>query len=95
MPIRVAGLLSENNIPARIDLQRGFDHGLFIPLKLMYPQADIPCLQLSLLRGLSAEAHIALGKALRGLKGMNILVIGSGFSFHNMRAFSWQSNWRA
>ncbi len=87
---RVAGLLSENNIPARIDLQRGFDHGLFIPLKLMYPQADIPCLQLSLLRGLNAEAHIALGKALRGLDGRNLLVIGSGFSFHNMRAFSWQ-----
>ena len=87
---RVAGLLSENNIPARIDLQRGFDHGLFIPLKLMYPQADIPCLQLSLLRGLNAEAHIALGKALRGLDGRNLLVIGSGFSFHNMRAFSWE-----
>ena len=88
---RIAGLLSENHIPARIDLQRGFDHGLFIPLKLMYPEADIPCLQLSLLRGLNAEAHIALGKALRGLAGMNILVVGSGFSFHNMRAFSWQS----
>jgi 4,5-DOPA dioxygenase extradiol len=87
---QVAELLSENNIPARIDLQRGFDHGLFIPLKLMYPQADIPCVQLSLLRGLNAGAHIALGKALRGLKGTNILVIGSGFSFHNMRAFSWQ-----
>lgn len=88
---RIAGLLGENNIPRRIDAQRGYDHGLFIPLKLMYPQADIPCLQLSLIRGLNAEMHIALGKALRGLKGMNILVVGSGFSFHNMRAFSWQS----
>jgi aromatic ring-opening dioxygenase catalytic subunit (LigB family) len=88
---RIAGLLSEKHIQARIDFQRGFDHGLFIPLKLMYPQADIPSLQLSLLRGLNAEAHIALGKALRGLNGMKLLVIGSGFSFHNMRAFSWQS----
>ena len=88
---RLAGMLSENNIPARIDLQRGFDHGLFIPLKLMYPQADIPCLQLSLLRGLNAGAHIALGKALRGLAGMKVLVVGSGFSYHNLRAFSWQS----
>jgi aromatic ring-opening dioxygenase catalytic subunit (LigB family) len=87
---RIAGLLEQNNIPARIDPQRGFDHGLFIPLKLMYPQADIPCLQLSLLHGLDPEAHIALGKALRGIKNENILVIGSGFSFHNMRAFSWQ-----
>ena len=88
---QVAALLMANHIPARIDEQRGFDHGLFIPLKLMYPQADTPCLQLSLLRGLDAQAHIALGKALRGLKGMNILVVGSGFSFHNLRAFSWQS----
>jgi aromatic ring-opening dioxygenase catalytic subunit (LigB family) len=87
---RVMGLLQGNNIPARIDPQRGFDHGLFIPLKLMYPDADIPSLQLSLLRGLDPAAHLALGRALRGLIQENILVVGSGFSFHNMRAFSWQ-----
>jgi aromatic ring-opening dioxygenase catalytic subunit (LigB family) len=87
---KISGLLEKNNIPTYIDPQRGFDHGLFIPLKLMYPEADIPCLQLSLLRGLNPKAHIALGKALRGLQNENILVIGSGFSFHNMRAFSWQ-----
>ena len=86
---KIAGLLSQNSIPARIDFQRGFDHGLFIPLKLMYPRADIPALQLSLLRGLSPGAHIALGQALRELMSENILVIGSGFSFHNMRAFAW------
>jgi len=84
---RIAGLLGKNNIPAHIDPQRGFDHGLFIPLKMMYPQADIPSLQLSLLRGLNPAVHIALGKALRELMRENILVIGSGFSFHNMRAF--------
>ncbi len=87
---KIAGILEANGIPARIDPQRGFDHGLFIPLKLMYPQADIPCIQLSLLRGLNPAAHLGLGKALRALKTENILVIGSGFSFHNMRAFSWQ-----
>ena len=87
---RIAGLLEKNGVPARIDDQRGFDHGLFIPLKLMYPQADIPCLQLSLLRGLNSAAHIALGKALRDLMKENLLVIGSGFSFHNMRAFAWE-----
>ncbi len=87
---RIVGLLNENNISARIDPQRGFDHGLFIPLKLMYPNADIPALQLSLLRGLSPTAHLALGKALRSLMSENILVVGSGFSFHNLRAFSWQ-----
>jgi 4,5-DOPA dioxygenase extradiol len=89
---KIAGLLKQNQLSARIDPQRGFDHGLFIPLKLMYPQADIPSLQLSLLRGLDPAAHLALGKALRGLRGENILVIGSGFSFHNLRAFSWQGN---
>ena len=88
---KIAGLLTKANIPARIDPARGFDHGHFIPLKLMYPQADIPSLQLSLLRGLNAGAHIALGKALRDLANENILVIGSGFSFHNMRGFAWDS----
>lgn len=89
---RIAELLTRNGVPARIDSQRGFDHGLFIPLKLMYPQADIPALQLSLLHGLNAAAHLALGRALRALKAENILVIGSGFSFHNMRAFSWRGD---
>jgi len=77
-------------VGARIDPGRGFDHGLFIPLKLMYPEADIPSLQLSLLHGLDPSAHIALGKALRELRQENILVVGSGFSFHNLGAFSWQ-----
>ena len=88
---RIAELLGKSNVPARIDAQRGFDHGLFIPLKLMYPQADIPSIQLSLLRGLNPAAHIALGKALRELVHENILVVGSGFSFHNLRAFFGQA----
>lgn len=84
---KIAVKLEENNIEAAIDPQRGFDHGLFIPLKLMYPAADIPALQLSLIRGLDPEVHIAMGKAMRELLNENILVIGSGFSFHNLRAF--------
>ena len=91
---RIAGLLNKNNIPARLDPGRGFDHGLFIPLKMMYPLADIPSLQLSLLRGLNPAAHIALGKALRELMNENILVIGSGFSFHNLGAFAWEGPYR-
>ena len=90
LALRIVGILNNNNIPARIDPQRGFEHGVFIPLKLMYPHADIPVLQLSLLRGLNPTAHIALGKALRDLMPENILVVGSGFSFHNLGAFSWQ-----
>ena len=87
---RIAGLLNQNGIPARVDPQRGFDHGLYIPLKLMYPEADIPSLQLSLLSGLDPIVHLDLGAALRNLTNENILIIGSGFSFHNMRAFSWR-----
>lgn len=88
---RIAGMLEKSGFQAQLDPARGFDHGLFIPLKMMYPQADIPCLQLSLIRGLDAETHLSLGKALRDLLMENILVIGSGFSFHNMSAFSWQN----
>jgi len=89
---RLASLLQTHSIPARLDSRRGFDHGLFIPLKLMYPAADIPALQLSLLRGLNPAAHLALGKALQVLRQENILVVGSGFSFHNLQAFSWQAD---
>lgn len=87
---RIVELLQKKNIPASIDSQRGFDHGLFIPLKLVYPEADIPSLQLSLVHGLDPALHIALGKAIGELMRENILIIGSGFSFHNMRAFSWE-----
>jgi 4,5-DOPA dioxygenase extradiol len=88
---RIADLLEQNGIPARIDTQRGYDHGLFIPLKLMYPRAEFPSIQLSLLRGLDPAAHIALGRALSPLLRENFLVIGSGFSFHNLNAFFGQT----
>ena len=87
---KITKILQKYKIPTQMDQKRGYDHGLFIPLKLMYPEADIPAIQLSLLRGLNPSAHIALGDALRDLMQDNILVIGSGFSFHNMRTFSWQ-----
>jgi 4,5-DOPA dioxygenase extradiol len=89
---RICEILTKNKITSRLNPKRGYDHGLFIPLKLMYPDADIPSIQISLVLGLDAPLHIALGKALRELMGENILVVGSGFSFHNMRAFSWQGN---
>ena len=89
---RIVELLADARIPAGIDSERGFDHGLYIPLMLMYPEADIPSLQLSLVRGLDPATHIDLGRALRELMKDNILVIGSGFSFHNMKAFVWDGS---
>lgn len=82
---QVLALLQDAGIEARGDETRGFDHGLFIPLKLMYPAADIPCVQLSLLHNLNPEQHLAIGRALTALRDQNILVVGSGLSFHNMR----------
>ena len=72
---------------AVLDDTRGFDHGMFIPLSLLYPDADIPTTQLSLLSSLSSREHWNMGEALRPLLDENILFIGSGFSFHNMRLF--------
>jgi aromatic ring-opening dioxygenase catalytic subunit (LigB family) len=87
---KIAGVFEKNNTPIQINHERGFDHGLFIPLKLMYPEADIPSLQLSLVKGLNPAEHLTMGNILRALMHENILVVGSGFSFHNMMAFSWQ-----
>lgn len=79
--------LEQAGLSPRLDDRRGFDHGLFVPLKLMYPEADIPCVQLSLVDSLAAETHLAMGRALQALDVEDLLVIGSGFSFHNMPAF--------
>lgn len=84
---KIHDLLAEDGIEAVLDEQRGLDHGVFVPLKIMYPDADIPCVQLSLVRGLRPDVHIRTGKALSGLTDDPVLVLGSGFSFHNMSAF--------
>lgn len=83
---RIAELLHQHNIPVQLDAQRGFDHGMFVPLKLMYPEATIPCVQLSLLHSLDPEAHVNIGRALSSLRRENLLIVGSGFSFHNLQA---------
>lgn len=84
---RIAALLADAGIAAGLDRERGFDHGLFVPLTLMWPEADIPCLQLSLLSDLDPTRHLDMGRALAPLLRENILLLGSGFSFHNLPAF--------
>jgi len=83
----LAGLLQRAGTDASIDAQRGFDHGMFIPLKLMFPDADIPVLQLSLRRDFDPGAHLDAGRALASLRDQGVLIVGSGMSFHNMRAY--------
>ena len=78
--------LNKAGIDAKLDAKRGYDHGFFVPLKLMFPNADIPCVQLSLIQGLDASQHIQLGACLSELRQQNIMIIGSGMSFHNMQA---------
>jgi len=84
---QVKAALDRAQRPVQLDTHRGYDHGLFVPLMLMFPQADIPCIQLSLLGNLDAGAHIRMGKALSQLDVEGLMIIGSGYSFHNMRAF--------
>jgi aromatic ring-opening dioxygenase catalytic subunit (LigB family) len=87
---RVRELLAAAGINSAQNETRGWDHGVFVPLKLMFPQAHIPLVQLSLQQGLDPATHLAVGRALRPLRDEGVLIIGSGQSFHNMRAFSSQ-----
>lgn len=84
---RLHTAISEAGLSAQVDPTRGYDHGVFVPLKLMYPQAQIPCVQVSLLSSLNPAAHWALGKALAGALQDDTLLIGSGLSFHNLMVF--------
>jgi aromatic ring-opening dioxygenase catalytic subunit (LigB family) len=77
----IVGLVENAGITINLAPQQGFDHGVFVPLKIMYPQAQIPCLQLSLLNSFDPAAHIALGKSIAALRKENILIVGSGMSF--------------
>lgn len=84
---RVRGLLADAGIAATVDTQRGYDHGTFIPLKVAFPDAEVPVLQVSLLGSLDAQAHVAYGRALAPLRDEGVLIIGSGMSYHNMRGY--------
>jgi len=85
---RIQTLLGEAGVATKSDATRGFDHGTFIPFKLIYPDADIPIVQLSLKTGLDAAEHLRAGEALQTLRDEGVLIVASGMSFHNMRGFS-------
>jgi aromatic ring-opening dioxygenase catalytic subunit (LigB family) len=84
---RTQELLRAAGIESAADAERGYDHGTFVPLKLTYPDADVPAVQLSLKVGLAPGEHIAIGRALQPLRDEGVFVVASGMTFHNLRAF--------
>ncbi len=80
-------LLEKAGIPAALDPERGYDHGTYTTMYPMYPDADVPVLQLSLKHGYDPEEHLAVGRALAPLRDEGVLIVGSGYSFHNLRLF--------
>jgi aromatic ring-opening dioxygenase catalytic subunit (LigB family) len=84
---KAADLLRQAGFPAQIDPDHGWDHGVFIPLKVMYPQADVPVVAMSLHDSLDPALHCHLGLALRALRDEGVLILGAGMSYHNLGHF--------
>jgi aromatic ring-opening dioxygenase catalytic subunit (LigB family) len=88
LALHVRELLEQAGFETGEDDARGYDHGAFVPLKVAYPDADLPVVQLSLKRGLDPAEHLAIGKALQPLRDEGVFIVGSGMTYHNLRAFS-------
>lgn len=84
---RVLDLLRAAGLPTHADADQGFDHGTFAPMRVIYPEAEVPCFQVSMQHGYDPAIHFALGRALAPLRDEGVLIVGSGLSYHNLRLF--------
>jgi aromatic ring-opening dioxygenase catalytic subunit (LigB family) len=85
-------LLSVAGISTTADARRGFDHGVFVPMGLLYPQADMPIVMVSVKSSCDPAEHLALGRALAPLRDDGVLILGSGLTYHNMQGFGRDSS---
>jgi aromatic ring-opening dioxygenase catalytic subunit (LigB family) len=81
------GLLTAARLKAEVDPERGLDHGVFVPMMVSFPEANIPIVEMSVDKGLDPALHLAAGRALAPLRDDNILILATGMSFHNMRGY--------
>lgn len=82
---RTADLIAAAGLPTHLDTAQGFDHGVFAPMAVMYPKADVPTYQVAIRQGYDPETHLALGRALAPLREEGVAIVGSGLSYHNLR----------
>lgn len=82
---QVRALIAAAELPVTFDTARGFDHRAFVPMAVMWPEAAMPLVQLSLRTGLDPAMHLALGRALAPLRNDGVLIVGSGLSWRNLR----------
>lgn len=88
---QIQSLFTKGGIPSKLDEARGLDHGAWAVLKLIYPDADIPVVALSVNRYLTNEQQYEIGKALSELREQDVLIIGSGGTVHNLRSVNWRA----
>jgi len=84
---QTADLIRDAGFKVGLDDAQGFDHGTFVPMEIMYPEADVPLFQLSIRKNYDPEEHFRIGRALAPLRDQGVLIVGSGLSYHNLRMF--------
>ena len=87
LAMKIQRLLKEKGFQPRLDSERAYDHGTFVPMQVMYPQADIPLLQLSIRSNYDPKEHLEAGQALAALRQEGVLIVGSGLSYHDLTNF--------